>query len=517
LTEAAVSVVITTFNDEEYLPQALVSVMQQHHQAREIIVVDDGSDVSPAHILQAFPAITFIRKVNGGLASARNAGLRNVSSEYVCFLDADDRLEPNALSSGLLSLCQWPDAALTYGGHRRIRADGTVAGGENYNPVGGNPYADLLERNLIGMHATVLYRKDVLVDLGGFDEQLPRCEDYDLYLRVSRDYRVVSHPEIIAEYRWHGQNMSRNTEKMLETALFVHGKHRPVVSDPHYEPWERGERNWRAWYTSGQIVEWEQEFPGKHLFKESRLSDIYKKFRNRAVNVFFRRVLGDLSRGWPPPLGAISFGSFISTIPASQDFGWDRGTPIDRYYIEEFLSANASDIRGRVLEIGDDSYSRRFGGEHITQQDVLHVSQNHPKATLTGDLTKAGTLPDNAFDCIVLTQTLHVIFELKEAVEQLYTALKPGGVLLLTVPGISQIDRQEWNDSWCWSFTTVSIRKLFETRFTKKSLEIISFGNVFAATSFLFGAVLEEINSRKLNQIDRAYPVIIALKARKAE
>jgi SAM-dependent methyltransferase len=303
---------------------------------------------------------------------------------------------------------------------------------------------------------------------------------------------------------------------MLETALFVHGRHRPIVSDPHYKSWERGERNWRAWYTSGQIVEWEQEFPMKHPFMGSRLSGIYKKFRNRVADVSFRHVLGARLKGWPPPLGKINFGSFISTIPASQDFGWDRGTPIDRYYIAKFLSANASDIRGRVLEIGDDSYSRQFGGEHITQQDVLHVNRDHPEATLTGDLTKAGTLPDNAFDCIVLTQTLHVIFELKEAVEQLYTALKPGGVLLLTVPGISQIDRQEWKDSWCWSLTTVSIKKLFEAHFTTESLEISSFGNVFAATSFLFGAVLEEINSSKLNQIDLAYPVIIALKAQKA-
>jgi SAM-dependent methyltransferase len=167
-----------------------------------------------------------------------------------------------------------------------------------------------------------------------------------------------------------------------------------------------------------------------------------------------------------------------------------------------------------VLEIGDDAYSRRFGGSKITQQDVLHLDVKHPNASLVGDLTQAGVLPDGVFDCIVLTQTLQLIFDLKQAVKRLHAALRPGGVLLLTVPGISPIDRGEWGDQWCWALTPVSIRKLFEPHFAPE-LEIQTHGNVFAATAFLQGAALEEVDRAKLDIYDPAYPVIVTLRARK--
>ena len=167
-----------------------------------------------------------------------------------------------------------------------------------------------------------------------------------------------------------------------------------------------------------------------------------------------------------------------------------------------------------MLEVGDDAYSRRYGGSKITKQDVLHFDVKHPGATLAGDLTQPDVLPDAAFDCIVLTQTLQLIFNLEQAVRRLHAALRPGGVLLLTVPGISQIDRGQWKDHWCWSFTAVSMRKLFEPQFAA-DLEINTHGNVFAATAFLQGVALEEIDRAKLDIHDPAYPVIITLRARK--
>ena len=146
---------------------------------------------------------------------------------------------------------------------------------------------------------------------------------------------------------------------------------------------------------------------------------------------------------------------------------------------------------------------------------MLHVDPHQSKATLFGDLTQPGVLPDEAFDCIVLTQTLQLIFELEEAVTRLYAALKPGGILLLTVPGISPIDRGEWGNNWCWSFTAVSINRLFQKRFTSDTLDIKTHGNVFAAVAFLEGASLEEIDLGKLDTHDQAYPVVITLRAQK--
>jgi SAM-dependent methyltransferase len=211
---------------------------------------------------------------------------------------------------------------------------------------------------------------------------------------------------------------------------------------------------------------------------------------------------------------AVHFGPFGTTRPISLDFGWDRGTPIDRYYVENFLALKTADVRQRVLEIGDDTYSRRYGGSKITKQDVLHLDLKHPKATLVGDMTQPDVLPDDAFDCILLTQTLQLIFDLEKAVGRLHAALRPGGVLLLTVPGISQIDRGQWRDNWCWSFTEVSIRRLFERHFGPE-MEIKTHGNVFAATAFLQGAALEEVDRAKLDIHDPAYPVVITLRAQK--
>jgi SAM-dependent methyltransferase len=233
------------------------------------------------------------------------------------------------------------------------------------------------------------------------------------------------------------------------------------------------------------------------------------RLRNGRLHGLFARLRGT----WPPPLGSVRFGQLETTRPVSLNFGWDRGTPIDRYYIENFLRARAIDIRGRVLEIADDAYSSRFGGSRITKQDIPHLNAGSPRATLIGDLTQPGVLPEDAFDCIVLTQTLHLIFDMPLAARRLHSALRSGGVLLLTVPGITPIDRGEWGNSWYWSLTTIALTKLFEPWFGKSALTVEAHGNVFSATAFLQGLALEEIEQSKLDTYDSAYPVIVALRA----
>ena len=231
-----------------------------------------------------------------------------------------------------------------------------------------------------------------------------------------------------------------------------------------------------------------------------------------AVVYRFKRLQGKRPR---PPLGSVIFGDLDSVVPISTDFGFDRGTPIDRYYIEQFLDHHAADIGGRVLEIGDDSYCRRFGGTRITQQDVLHVMADNPAATIFGDLSKPGILPADTYDCLVLTQTLHLIFDLHAAVIEMHRALKPGGIVLLTVPGISQIDRGAWGDTWFWSLTRCSALRLFSEVFGADNVSVESHGNVFAATAFLQGLAVEEIDTAKLQIDDVYYPVIVAVRAQK--
>jgi SAM-dependent methyltransferase len=198
------------------------------------------------------------------------------------------------------------------------------------------------------------------------------------------------------------------------------------------------------------------------------------------------------------------------------EFGNDRGQPIDRYYIENFLAHQAENIRGRVLEIEDDFYTRKYGGSSVKTSDILHIDEGNPQATIVADLTCADRIPSNVFDCIILTQTLQYVYDVRSAVRTLHRILRPGGILLATFPGISQINYPEWGD-WHWEFTTHSVRRLFEEAFPAENCRVEAQGNVLVAISFLQGLAVEELSQEELDYRDSHYQVLITLRAVKAE
>jgi SAM-dependent methyltransferase len=197
--------------------------------------------------------------------------------------------------------------------------------------------------------------------------------------------------------------------------------------------------------------------------------------------------------------------------PISGQFGFDRGRPIDRYYIENFLARHADDIEGRVLEIMDDSYTRKYGAGRVKISDVLDVAEDNPHATIVADLNHADHVQSNAFDCIIFTQTLQYIYDMRAAISTLHRILKPGGVVLATFPGIIEDD-----DSY-WRFTPRSARRLFEEAFPGSNVEVEAHGNVLAAISFLHGLAVEELRQQELDRIRPHYDVSITLRAVKAE
>ena len=207
------------------------------------------------------------------------------------------------------------------------------------------------------------------------------------------------------------------------------------------------------------------------------------------------------------------FGDLERTVPFSTEFGFDRGKPVDRRYVETFLASCSLNISGRVLEIGDNAYTMRFGGSRVTTSDVLNRYDGHPLTTFVGDLANSEDLPSETFDCIVLTQTLHLLFDLPAAVATLWRILKPGGVLLITVPWVSPIDRGEWGGSWCWSITPAALRRLLSDRFGAKNVEVSHYGNAYSATGFLYGLAEHELNSALLDVNDPYCPVIVAARA----
>jgi SAM-dependent methyltransferase len=218
-----------------------------------------------------------------------------------------------------------------------------------------------------------------------------------------------------------------------------------------------------------------------------------------------------------PPIGEANFGDLRRLRPISRSFGLNRGQPIDRYYIEDFLARHADDIRGRVLEIKDASYTRRYGAGRVSVSDVLDVAEENRQATIVADLTRADHVPSDAFDCIIFTQTLHFIYDVRSAIRTLHRILKPGGTLLATFPGISQTSCTKLDERYRWTFTRSSARWLFEKAFPAANIEVEAHGNVLVAIAFLHGLAAEELRQEELNYHDPDYEVLITLKAVKSE
>lgn len=253
--------------------------------------------------------------------------------------------------------------------------------------------------------------------------------------------------------------------------------------------------------TSGPIRERLIDLARRHLRPEHR---------NRIV-----RLQRRLRLQWPP-VGTVRFGSFRRLTPISPVFALDRGLPIERYYIERFLDRHRLDVRGRALEFGDTTYLDRFGDDRVTRKDVFSYVPA-PAATVVGDLAGDGALPEGVFDCIVCTQTVQMIFDIRLAVRRLHAMLRPGGVLLLTTHGISKVGRHLDRDGWgeYWHLTRQAATSLFADSFDGTA-EVEAYGNVLTATAALHGLAATELRPEELDYGDRDFDVIIGVRAVRA-
>jgi SAM-dependent methyltransferase len=242
----------------------------------------------------------------------------------------------------------------------------------------------------------------------------------------------------------------------------------------------------------------------------ARVLTFVRRFVPPTVRLAIRRVL---RVPVVPPPGRVRFGDLRRTTPISPDFGYQRGNPVDRYYIESFLEQHRGDVRGRVLEIGDSTYTHRFGKDQVERADVLHIDPHAPGATFVGDLADGSFLPADAFDCIVLTQTLHLVYDFPAALRAVARTLAPGGVLLMTVPGISNVDPTDWGATWYYSFTARSVERMCAEHLPGFALDVSSYGNVLAAIAFLHGLAQDELTTAELDEHHPEYSLIHATRA----
>jgi peptidoglycan/xylan/chitin deacetylase (PgdA/CDA1 family)/SAM-dependent methyltransferase len=211
----------------------------------------------------------------------------------------------------------------------------------------------------------------------------------------------------------------------------------------------------------------------------------------------------------------VDWGDLRRTTPISPEWGYDRGKPIDRHYIEGFLEEHGHDVRGRVLEIQEDDYSRRFGGEDVEAIDVVDFCATNPRANVIADLRRATALPSESYDCIILTQTIHVIDDMEAVVRECYRLLKPGGKLLVTLPCLSRVCLEYGPDGDYWRVTEAGAIQLFSAAFPPYEIETRVYGNVMAGTAFTYGLSCDEVSPAELDRTDPYNPVLIGVRASK--
>ncbi|HEY0653433.1 MAG TPA: glycosyltransferase [Chryseosolibacter sp.] len=533
-TQPKVSVIITCYNHAAFLPDAIRSVQRQTYQPIEIVLVDDGSTDNTKEVAAQFPGVKYTYQANAGLSAARNKGIDESVGKYLVFLDADDWLYDEAVAININHLKRNKHCVFVSGAHDKVDQWGGIIEEEPQKIVAKNHYAELLQGNYIGMHAAVMYHRIVFAEFR-FDTTLRACEDYDLYLKITRKYPVFAHNDKIAAYRIHGANMSKDYVMMLEHVMKVCHRQKNVISKRERSFYEAGIKTWEDYYAAKLYaflwnkIESGAAWPSrKELLllarcKPKKLVDYLVKKASTDLRLKFKRSLPEpvlkflhevgLYERYVPPVGKVNPGDFERLTPFSDDFGFDRGGAIDRFYIERFIDTNRSSVKGTVLEIGDNEYTLRYGQSLVRKSDILHIDASNTKATYVGDITNVPQIPSEYFDCIIFTQTLHLIYDFKSALHTCYRILKPGGTLLLTVPGITQVDRGLWKDYWLWSFTDTAMRKVMSETFNGSQVEINTHGNVHVASAFLYGMGLPEMSSKALAYNDPSYQVIITVKA----
>lgn len=205
----------------------------------------------------------------------------------------------------------------------------------------------------------------------------------------------------------------------------------------------------------------------------------------------------------------IWMGNLRRRVPVTR-YGWERGTPIDRYYIELFLKTWSSDIRGNVLEIRDRTYATRYGGTAVTDSQVIDIDSSNPEATIIADLSAAENVASEICDCFILTQTLQYIYDIESAVRHAHRILREGGVLLVTMPVIACIESRATD---YWRLTPLCCHELFSRYFGADNVQVFPYGNALTAISYLSGLALEEFRPAEIDVLESNYPVVSCVRA----
>ena len=460
------------------------------------IVADDRTPPAADEWLSALAGSlggSFARAAAPGPGAARNAGIATGRAPLVACVDAGDTPAAGYLAGAAARMEAEPDLALVTSGVRALYLTHHV----DLVP----PALDLtaVAAAFDTAHASTVFRRSTWQALGGFDEAYEALEDVDFWMRALGGGRGAVLPDVPLLCPMHPQSRYR---RALDAG--VHARSVDRLLARHRATFERvaadalGHRERRLYALSPVYHE--------AVARRDRLVDEMGRIE--------RAFAALLPVGAPPFDLAALAGRRVT--PVSADWGYDRGVPVDRFYIEGFLERHAADIRGVVLEIQEPDYTRRFGADRVARSEVLDLDGANPRATIVGDLRRLPQIGDGEFDCIILTQTLHVIDDMPRVVADCARLLRPGGVLLATLPAASRVCLEYGRDGDFWRVTEAGARRLFGAVFSPLHLEVEGRGNVSVTTAFLHGLAQHEVSPEQFAFYDPYNPTLVCVRATKA-
>jgi glycosyltransferase involved in cell wall biosynthesis/SAM-dependent methyltransferase len=538
-SQPLVSVILIFFNAAKFFDEAVQSVFAQSYTHWELLLVDDGSTDCSTRVARSyaerFPKqVRYLKHsghVNRGMSASRNLGIRHARGQYIALLDADDVWLPNKLRYQVEIVTRHPEAGMVVGPIEWWYSWTGNSDDVTRDFVAPFPPEVLCDsimpppQMLIALlrQATVsttssLLRREIVQAVGGFEEPFRGMfEDQAFAAKV-----YLSTPVFVAgdcHYKWR-KHPDSCCAVAVETAQYEGARFEFLCWLERYLSKQQINYGELARVLDGALAKARQQARSSasgNTLKSLQIKTMIKTAARRLIPLTVRRRLGSWGQGsaYCPPVGSVRLGMLRRLSPVSRVWGFDRGLPVDRYYIERFLSAYTADIQGHVLEIGDNTYTRKYGSSQDVQSDVLHPVPGNPRATIIADLSQGENIPSESFDCIICTQTLMFIFDVQKAMRTLYRILKPGGVLLMTLAGvshqISRLDMERWGDYW--RFTSLSAQRLCASAFPPANVRVEAHGNVLAAVAFLHGLAREELRREELDTKDPDYEVLITVRA----
>jgi SAM-dependent methyltransferase len=476
------------------------SVLRQTATGGEVVLVTDETTPAAAlDWLEAFAkarGLAVARAASAKPGAVRNAGVRATTAPFVTCLDAGDLIERR--SHELMQAALEKDSSIAIA-TSWVSVVGIGVPPATIAPAGADLTALLGSTDAI--HEASVFRRADWNAAGGFDESLQALDTYDFWLRVlarERQSVVIGAPLLIRPRRDDSlYRRSLDRESRLEAIQQIAQKHATLFTrDP-----------------AGMLEARE------HALR--RLGDDYKRMLARrdaavrdleSLKVRAEELAQNVTAAGA---NAVDLGDFNRTTPISREWGYERGRPIDRYYIEAFLEAHAADVRGVVLEVQEGDYTRQFGADRVTRSDVLDLDAANSRATIVSDLRRASNVPASIYDCVIVTQTLHVIDDMRSAIAECARMLKPDGVLLATLPCASRVCIEYGYDGDFWRVTEAGARRLFAEVFPLDRIDVTSYGNVLVNAAFLYGLACEELSSSSFAETDPYFPLLVGVRASK--